>query len=139
MRKYILLLAICFITTTTFVACDEDEPSGESLELNSYLTGTYAPDNEKYLLSASIDGKTVSTEASVTFRTGDFKTGSMTLDNVFEGYNSIEIDNLPLTEVTEDGYTRLTFSGNKTVNDTFSFNYSGYIAYGNLYIEITTH
>ena len=139
MRKYILLLAICLITTTTFVACDEDEPSGESLELSNYLDGTYSPDSEKYLLSASIDGETVSTEATVTFRTGDFKTGSMTLDNVFEKYNSIKIDNLPLTEVTEDGYTRLTFSGNKTVNDTFSFSYSGYIVYDNLHIEISTH
>lgn len=137
MTKYFLFVLFCLILMT-FISCDDDE-GGEGIELGNYLDGTYTPDNEKYLLSASIDGKTVSTEASVTFRTGDFKTGSMTLDNVFEGYNSIEIDNLPLTEVTEDGYTRLTFSGNKTVNDTFSFNYSGYIAYGNLYIEITTH
>lgn len=137
MTKYFLFVLFCLIPMT-FISCDDDE-GGEGIELGNYLDGTYTPDNEKYLLSASIDGKTVSTEASVTFRTGDFKTGSMTLDNVFEGYNSIEIDNLPLTEVTEDGYTRLTFSGNKTVNDTFSFNYSGYIAYGNLYIEITTH
>lgn len=138
MRKYtlLLILTICLIPMT-FTSCGDDK-NGESLELGNYLNGTYAPGNEKNLLSATIDGETVSGDASVTFRTGDFKTGSMTLDNVFEGYQSIEIDNLPLTEVTEDGYTRLTFSGKKTVDDTFGFSYSGYIVYGNLYIEITT-
>ena len=139
MRKYTLLLILTLsLIPMTFTSCSDDENS-ESVELGNYLNGTYAPGNEKNLLSATIDGKAVSTEASVTFRTEDFKTGSMTLSNIFEGYNSIEIDNLPLTEVTEDGYTRLTFSGNKTVDDAFGFNYSGYIAYGNLYIEITTH
>ena len=134
--KYFLFIGLC-LSPMTFISCGDDK-NGESLELGNYLNGTYAPGNEKNLLSATIDGETVSGDASVTFRTGDFKTGSMTLDNVFEGYPSIEIDNLPLTEVTEDGYTRLTFSGKKTVDDTFGFSYSGYIGYGNLYIEITT-
>lgn len=134
--KYFLFIGLC-LSPMTFISCSDDE-NGGGIELRNYLNGTYAPGNEKNLLSATIDGETVSGDASVTFRTGDFKTGSMTLDNVFEGYQSIEIDNLPLTEVTEDGYTRLTFSGKKTVDDTFGFSYSGYIVYGNLYIEITT-
>lgn len=137
MNKYLLLILLCLIPMA-FTSCSDDE-NGEGIELGNYLNGTYAPGNEKNLLSASIDGKTVSEDASVTFRTGDFKTGSITLNNVFEGHNSIVIDNLPLTEVSENDYTRLTFSGNKTVDDTFSFNYSGYIVYGNLYMDISTH
>ena len=87
MRKYtlLLILTICLIPMT-FISCSDDE-NGGGIELGNYLNGTYAPGNEKNLLSATIDGETVSGDASVTFRTGDFKTGSMTLDNVFKDIN----------------------------------------------------
>ena len=132
---YFLFIGLC-LSPMTFVSCDDEN---EGIELGNYLNGTYAPGNEKNLLSATIDGETVSEDASATFHSGDLKTGSITLNNVIKGYSSIVIDNLPLTEVTEDDYTRLTFSGEKTVDDTFSFSYSGYIVYGNLYMDISTH
>ena len=132
---YFLFIGLC-LSPMTFASCDDEN---EGIELGNYLNGTYAPGNEKNLLSATIDGETVSEDASATFHSGDLKTGSITLNNVIKGYSSIVIDNLPLTEVTEDDYTRLTFSGEKTVDDTFSFSYSGYIVYGNLYMDISTH
>ena len=132
---YFLFIGLC-LSPITFVSCDDEN---EGIELGNYLNGTYVPGNEKNLLSATIDGETVSGDASATFHSGDLKTGSITLNNVIKGYSSIVIDNLPLTEVTEDDYTRLTFSGEKTVDDTFSFSYSGYIVYGNLYMDISTH
>ena len=132
---YFLFIGLC-LSPMTFASCDDEN---EGIELGNYLNGTYAPGNEKNLLSVTIDGETVSGDASATFHSGDLKTGSITLTNVFEGYSSIVIDNLPLTEVKEEDYTRLTFSGEKTVDDTFSFSYSGYIVYGNLYMDISTH
>ena len=79
----------------------------------------------------------MSEQAKVNFRAGDFKTGSITLIHVFEGYNSIEIKDIPLQEETKDETTFLKFAGSKKVDDSFSFSYQGYILYGNLYLDLS--
>lgn len=136
MKKYCLLLVLGVISMF-FVSCSDDESDG-GIELRSYLDGNYSPNSEDYLLAATIDGEKVSENASVTFHAGDFKTGSMILTNLLDGYDSVEISKLALTEITEDDYKRLTFSGSQKVDDTFSFSYSGYIVYGTLHLELST-
>ena len=59
--KYFLFIGLC-LSPMTFISCSDDE-NGGGIELGNYLNGTYAPGNEKNLLSATIDGETVSGDA----------------------------------------------------------------------------
>lgn len=132
----IFLLLFCpFLFLAT--SCGDDTPNGEDLTWNSYLDGKYSPDNETNLLSATVNGVDVNKDASVTFRAGDLQKGSMTLDNLFDGYGSIEIKDVVMKKEDEDP-VRLTFTGTKKISDTFSLSYSGYVIWGHLYIELTT-
>lgn len=113
-------------------------PDREALELQNFFTGDYAPGKDGNMLYASVDGKNVAEDASASFATADFTTGNLTLTNFFDNYPSIKIEGFALNTEKEGDYSRLTFSGTATAEDTFSFSYSGYIVFGNLHVEIST-
>lgn len=138
MKKFFLLFSFGFILlSTSLVSCNDDNNGNSGFELTSYLDGEYSKNDADKTLTATIDGNSVSEQAKVSFRAGDFKTGSITLIHVFEGYNSIEIKDIPLQEETKDETTFLKFAGSKKVDDSFSFSYQGYILYGNLYLDLS--
>lgn len=136
MKKIFLLLSLGFMLIS-FASCSDDDKGNSGLEILSYLDGEYSKDNEDRLLTATINGHDAPEQASANFRARDFKTGSITLTNVFEDHSPVEIENIPLQEEAKDDYTFLKFSGNKKVDDTFSFSYKGYVIYGHLYIELS--
>lgn len=132
--KLVVALLALGMATVTFTSCGDDTPD-KGFELTSYLDGNYTPTDNACHLSATINGEKVSEKASVTFHTRDLQTGSMVLNNLFEGYASVEIEEFTLAQETEGESVRLTFTGTQQVDETLRFSYSGYVVYGKLYIE----
>ena len=132
--KLVLALLALGMTPVTFTSCGDDTPD-KSIELISYLDGNYTPTDDARYLSATINGEKVSEKASVTFHTKDLQTGDMVLNNFFEGYASVEIEEFTLVQETEGESVRFTFTGTQRVDETLQFSYSGYVVYGKLYIE----
>lgn len=127
------LLALGMISMSS-ISCGDDTPD-KSIELISYLDGNYTPTDDARYLSATINGEKVSEKASVTFHTKDLQIGDMVLNNFFEGYASVEIEEFTLVQETEGESVRFTFTGTQRVDETLQFSYSGYVVYGKLYIE----
>lgn len=127
------LLALGMISMSS-ISCGDDTPD-KGFELISYLDGNYTPTDDACHLSATINGKEVSEKASVTFHTENLQTGYMVLNDLFEGYTSIKIEEFTLIQETEGESVRFTFTGTQRVDERLQFSYSGYVVYGKLYIE----
>ena len=135
MIRYLMLLALCLMQFT-FYSCSNDE-TGNAITFESYLSGDYTVDNELFRLTATLNGAAITDKnAIVTFKTGDFTTGTMTLTNIIDGHSSVAINNLALVTEEEKDAKRLTFSGIKT-EETLSIGYVGYVVYGTLHLDLT--
>lgn len=132
--KLVLALLALGMIPVTFTSCGDDTPD-KGFELISYLDGNYTPTDDACHLSATINGKKVSEKASVTFHTENLQTGYMVLNDLFEGYTSIKIEEFTLIQETEGESVRFTFTGTQRVDERLQFSYSGYVVYGKLYIE----
>ncbi|MDM8252001.1 hypothetical protein QUW55_10340 [Phocaeicola barnesiae] len=132
--KLVLALLALGMIPVTFTSCGDDTPD-KGFELISYLDGNYTPTDDACHLSATINGKEVSEKASVTFHTENLQTGYMVLNDLFEGYTSIKIEEFTLIQETEGESVRFTFTGTQRVDERLQFSYSGYVVYGKLYIE----
>lgn len=132
--KIVLALLALGMIPVTFTSCGDDTPD-KGFELISYLDGNYTPTDDACHLSATINGKEVSEKASVTFHTENLQTGYMVLNDLFEGYTSIKIEEFTLIQETEGESVRFTFTGTQRVDERLQFSYSGYVVYGKLYIE----
>lgn len=132
--KLVLALLALGMIPVTFTSCGDDTPD-KGFELISYLDGNYTPTDDARYLSATINGEKVPEKASVTFHTENLQTGYMVLNDLFEGYTSIKIEEFTLIQETEGESVRFTFTGTQRVDETLQFSYSGYVVYGKLYIE----
>lgn len=132
--KLVLALLVLGVTPVIFTSCGDDTPD-KGFELISYLDGNYTPTDDARYLSATINGEKVPEKASVTFHTENLQTGYMVLNDLFEGYTSIKIEEFTLIQETEGESVRFTFTGTQRVDETLQFSYSGYVVYGKLYIE----
>ncbi|WP_455995165.1 DUF4925 domain-containing protein [Phocaeicola barnesiae] len=132
--KLVLALLALGMIPVTFTSCGDDTPD-KGFELISYLDGNYTPTDDARYLSATINGEKVPEKASVTFHTENLQTGYMVLNDLFEGYTSIKIEEFTLIQETEGESVRFTFTGTQRVDERLQFSYSGYVVYGKLYIE----
>lgn len=132
--KLVLALLALGMIPVTFTSCGDDTPD-KGFELISYLDGNYTPTDDARYLSATINGEKVPEKASVTFHTENLLTGYMVLNDLFEGYTFIKIEEFTLIQETEGESVRFTFTGTQRVDERLQFSYSGYVVYGKLYIE----
>lgn len=136
MKQIAFLLALCLMPLS-LASCSDDENEGSAF--NTYLSGKYTVDGADYQLVATLDGAAVTDKnASVTLRTSDNESATMTLSGLIAGHASVTV---PLTLAPSGESGRFTFSGEKTESDvTVACSGYAYADYskGHLHLTLTT-
>lgn len=135
--KSLLISFFSVIVLFSMVSCD-NEGTGEGIEYQSYLTGTYSNHDESNKNKLSLKYNDVELEKKeAIFHTSDkdMKIGKISLSNVIDGEKETVIDNVQLNLNEKEG--RLYFEGLYTSRSDKKINYSGFVTLNLLSIQLS--